>query len=484
MSSVDRILARLQLPPSVGSAAPAPEAASSAPALGTDRLALASRVLTAGRLRERPLAAADRALLDELGSAHFNYFRQHSHPSTGLTLDRSAPGSASSIAAVGFSLTAHGVGVHRGELSRAEGAAYTLKTLRTLAQGQQGTAADASGHKGFFYHFLKADSGKRAGKNELSTVDTALLMAGVLFSRNFYDNHSPEEQEIRRLATQLYEAVDWNWARNGKDTLTMGWSPEEGFLPHRWKGYNEGMLMLLLGLGSPTHPLPEASWQAFHRSNGFARGVNGEAYVPFGPHFGHQYSHAWVDFRGIQDRASRERGFDWFENSRRATLAQQDYAIRNPRGHQGYDALHWGITASDGPGRRTHTLEDGSSLRTRGYVARGTQGDVDDGTLAPTAAAASIAFAPEVVLPTLHHWRQEHPELWGPTGFVDAFNPSVAGSSPSGWVGHDRLGIDQGPIALMIENHRTGFVWEVMKRDPDLRRGLERAGFRGGWLGP
>jgi hypothetical protein len=464
-----------------------------------DRLALS------GPRTERALAPADRQLLDEITAAHVQFFVDQSDPKTGLTKDRSTPGSAASIAAAGFSLTAHGVAVHRGLMSRQEAVDYTLKMLRTLAAAPQGTGTDAAGYKGFFYHFLKPGTAARAGKNEVSTVDTALLMGGVLFARNYFDANTPDEAEIRRLSTQLYNRIDWPWALNGGKTLSLGWTPEPQklsfpmnvvqkvlgflgvpgwkdphFIPYRWSGYSEGMLMVLLGMGSPTHPLPADAWKAYHRADQKANGSNGP-YVPFGPMFGHQYSHTWIDFRGITDAASDQRGFDWAENSRRATLAQHAYAVANPEGFKGYGSLDWGITASDGPGAVTKVV-DGKERAFKPYLARAADPTLDDGTLAPTAVAGSLPFAPELVLPTLRHWKQDRPELWGRDGFADAFNPTFDAKKPSGWVASDRLGIDQGPIALMTENYRSDFVWDVMKRDPDLRRGLQRAGFTGGWL--
>ncbi|MDB5096097.1 MAG: hypothetical protein JWM80_518 [Cyanobacteria bacterium RYN_339] len=450
---------------------------------------------------DRPLSTADHQLLDQVTAAHLQYFLDHRNLKTGLVADSSAPGAPASVAAVGFALTSYGVAVHRGLLPREQAAHDALLALRTLANAPQGRSAGAAGYHGFFYHFMDPRTATRAGTSEVSTVDTALLMGGVLFARNFFDADSPEEREIRALSTKLYQGVDWNWALAGKDTLSMGWSPDKpklglvaglfdqaarlfsvpgqdpGFIPYRWGGYNEGMLMVLLGMGSPTHPLPASAWQAYHRSDGRAK----DGSVPFGPMFGHQYSQAWVDFRGINDAASKARGFDWAENSRRATLAQHAYAVRNPQGFAGYGPLDWGITASEGPGKITKWV-DGKLRAFLGYFARGAPSGKDDGTLAPTAVAASLPFAPEIVLPTLHHWRATRPELWGRDGFADAFNPTFDRTRPSGWVAPTRLGIDQGPIVLMTENFRSGFVWDVMKRDPDLRRGLERAGFTGGWL--
>lgn len=416
------------------------------------------------RAESRPAApmaaAAQEALLDEIERAHFRYFVDHSDPVTGLTKDRSTPASAASIAAVGFALTAWPIAAERGWVPRAEAAAYARKVLDTLWRAPQGPAAQGvAGHKGWFYHFLDPKTGHRAWNCELSTVDTALLMAGVRFARTYFDR--PAEAPIRDVADRLFARVDLAWARDGGKLFSMGWTPEKGFLPYHWKAYNESMILLLLALGHP-RPLPPAAWQDY-MAGVAARPLHGETHVPFGPHFGHQYSHAWIDFRGIDDATTRRLGFDWFENARRATRAQRNYAVANPKGWQGYGPLDWGLTACDGPGDT--------------YAARGIEPhDPDDGTIAPTAAAASLPYAPDLVLPTLAHWRRDRPELWGPDGFADAFNPTRS------WVDRDRLGIDQGPIVLMIENHRTGLAWDVMKRDPVLRAGLARAGFTGGWL--
>jgi hypothetical protein len=414
----------------------------------------------------------DNALLDELERAHFRYFVDQVDPATGLARDRSTASAPASIAAVGFGLTAYPIAVRHGWVERAAAAESTRKVLQTLWQAPQGDAPEGmAGAHGLFYHFLDSHA-SRAWHCELSTIDTALLMAGVRFARDYYDQ--PGEADIRTLADQLYNRVDWAWATNGQDRVSLGWKPESGFLPYGWGGYNEGMVLMLLGLGSATHPLAASAWTAFTRDEHPVERF-GQKYVPFAPLFGHQYSHAWVDFRGIKDAPMRALGFDYFENSRRATLAQHAYGLANSAGWKGYGDLDWGLTACDGPGDKTQALE-GKTRQFFGYLARGAPDGPDDGTIAPTAAAASLPFAPEVVMPTLRHWRKDRPELWGPDGFADAFNPTA------NWVDPDRLGIDQGPIVLMLENHRTGFVWDVMRHDAALKTGLHRAGFTGGWL--
>jgi hypothetical protein len=431
------------------------------------------KVAATGPSANPVLSASDNALLDELGRAHFQYFVNRTDSLSGLSADRTRPGAPASMAVIGFGLTVYPVAVSRGWIERASAADQTRKVLKTLWEAPQGCkSAGTSGSHGFFYRFVDCQTCLRLWNSEVSTVDTALLMAGVLFARGYYD--APEEADLRDLATRLFERVDWAWALHGGDRLSLGWKPKSGFLPFDWGGYNEAMILLLLAMGSSTHPIPAESWVAFTRDER-AGDFFGQHYVPFAPMFGHQYSHIWVDFRGIFDAPMRKNGFDYVENSRRAGLAQHAYAIKNPGGWKGYDALNWGLSACDGPGESTSTI-DGRQRTFFGYMARGAPDGPDDGTIAPSAVAASLPFAPEIVLPTLRHWWSERPDLWGEFGFAGSFNVT------KGWVNPDRIGIDQGPIALMIENYRTGMIWEVMRRDATLRRGLQRAGFNGGWL--
>ncbi len=431
-------------------------------------------------LYEVSAKACQEVLLEHLEKAHFDYFVEFSDPKTGLTRDRSTENSSCSIAGVGFSLSAHLAAAERGWISREAAADYTLKVLKTLWDAPQGeTATGASGYKGFFYHFIDPKTSLRAGSAELSTVDTALLMAGVLSTAEYFKGDTEKENEIRSLATKLYERVDWKWAMRGNDHMSMGWDPEAGFIDHEWKGYNEAMLLMVLAMASPTHPISPKSWKAYSDSYKVEH-VKGQPYIGFGPMFGHQYSHAWIDFAGIRDDTNRKMGFDYFENSRRAVQAQVDYAARNPNGWKGYDSLNWGITASDGPGLVKKFYQD-KPIQFHGYTARG-PGGFDDGTLAPTAVAASIPFAPELTIPTLALWRFTKPEIWSPYGFKDAFNPSFDTTKPSGWVAPDTLAIDQGPVVMMIENQRSGLYWKLMKNSKPISDGLRKAGFQGGWL--
>jgi hypothetical protein len=274
--------------------------------------------------------------------------------------------------------------------------------------------------------------------------------------------------------------------------IGMGWHPEKGMHPSDYKGYEEASLLYFLALGSPTHPISPDAWPARIRNYKWAT-FYGYEYVSYAPLFIHQYSHAWIDFRDIQDSFMRDKGIDYFENSRRATLAQRAYAVDNPTKFRDYSADVWGLTACNGPGGGKAEW-NGKPIQFHTYWARGASaGDVrDDGTIAPTAAAGSLPFAPEIVIPALKAMQQKYGErLFTKYGFLDAFNPTYAlvklkpssGSvHESAWYSDDYLGIDQGPIVMMIANHRNGLVWNVMKKNAYIVRGLCRAGFTGGWL--
>ena len=440
----------------------------------------------------RPAAAARSDLIEDIQHRTFRFFWETTDPRTGLAPDRWPTPSFSSIAAIGFALTAYPIGVSRGWITRTQARARTLATLDFLARAPQGPAADGvAGYKGFFYHFLDMRTGTRFARCELSTIDTALLMAGVLFAATWFDADHPDEARIRALGQALYAAVDWTWATPRAPFVAMGWHPERGFIPSDWDSYNEALILYLLALGSPTHPLPAETWDAwtarFEPSWTTARGA---PHLHFAPLFGHQYSQIWVDFRGIRDRYMAAKGIDYHENSRRATYAQRAYAVANPGGFKGYGPDIWGLTACDGPGDFTERL-DGRRREFFSYSARG-PGDRDDGTLAPTAALGSIAFAPEIVIPAARAMARRYPAIHGRYGFLDAFNPTLTRADPGmkhgrvvpgiGWVDSDHLGIDQGPIVVGIENHRSELVWRTMRRNPHLLRGLRRAGFKGGWL--
>jgi hypothetical protein len=439
-------------------------------------------------------AAAPPEVLSDLARRTFDFFWKTTNPENGLAPDRWPSRSPCSIAAIGFALTAYPIGVENGWIDRDAARARVLTTLKFLNGLPQGPAAEGvAGLNGFFYHFLDMQTGLRAGRCELSTVDTTLMLGGVLFCAGWFDRDNPDEAEIRRLAQALYERVDWAWAVRRKPLISMGWTPEHGWIRDDWTGYCEAMLVYLLALGSPTHPVGDDAWAGWCATyNRDWRTLWGQEHLTFPPLFGHQYSHVWVDFRGVRDAFMRSKGIDYFENSRRAVLAQKAYARANPGGWRGYGGEVWGLTACDGPGGVSAPV--GARRREiHGYWARGADatGSLDDGTIAPTAAAASLPFAPEIVIPAIEALKSRYPAVWGDYGFFDAFNPSLDHAArferggvegAAGWVDSDYLGIDQGPILAMFENWRTGLVWRVMRRDQHLRRGLERAGFTGGWL--
>lgn len=429
----------------------------------------------------------------------FRFFWVTVNRGNGLVPDRWPTPSFSSIAAVGFALPAYAVGVERGWCSRAEARDLTLTTLRFFWTAPQGEArAGTAGHKGFFYHFLDMRTGLRFRRVELSSVDTTLLLLGILFAGRYYDGSHPAEREIRSLAQAIYARADWNFFRSdGRAPISMGWHPETGLIPASWTGYNEAMAVNLLALAAPVHPAPATLWKTWTATYpGFWRGEGDQRHLAFAPLFGHQYSHIFIDFRGIRDAPMRAAGFDYFENSRRATYAQRAYCAANPMQWDGYSERVWGLTACDGPGRFTLPFR-GDRRQFRGYSARGPAGQpdgFDDGTIAPTAALGSLPFAPEIVVPCAEAMLREHgARLYRRFGFVDSFNPSFrytdvraeAGivDPQQGWVARDHLGIDQGPILLQAANHRNGFVWRMMRDVPAVRRGLQLAGFTGGWLG-
>ena len=436
----------------------------------------------------------DDVFLNDVQQRTFRWFWDLTNPQNGLTPDRAPTKSFSSVAAVGFALTAYPVGVERGWVSRDQARDRTLTTLRFFWEAPQGSQpTGVTGYKGFFYHFLDMQTGLRFQTVELSTIDTSLLLAGILFCREYFDRPDSAEAQIRALADSIYFRVDWPWAQTKAPLVSMGWHPEKGFIDSDWNGYDEGMIVYVLALASPTHPVPPEAWNAWTRTYEWGT-FYGQTHVAFAPLFGHQYSHVWIDFRRIQDAYMRGKGIDYFENSRRATLSQRAYAIENPKGWTGYGTQLWGLTASDGPHDTTLVIRGAPRLFYT-YSARGAASNEtrDDGTIAPTAVGGSVPFAPEITIPALRSMRDRYNgALYNQYGFVDAFNLTwPAGVAPReggvkagiGWVDTDQLGIDQGPIIAMIENHRSDLVWRYMRKSPYIRKGLERAGFTGGWLG-
>lgn len=422
-------------------------------------------------------------ILDHLQWTTLLYDLHETNPDNGLVRDKTDPTAPCSIAAVGMALATLPVAIERGLFFRPFAAKMARRRLRFLHDLSQGPDPDASGYHGFFYHFLDIDTGRRVWQCELSTIDSAFLFAGMLTAGTYFDNETADEAEVRQLADALFRRADWNWARDGGSTLTHGWKPESGFLPYRWQGYDEGLLLYVLGLGSPTYPLPPESYDAFCSTYEWKQ-LYGRELLYSGPLFTHQLSHLWIDFRGIRDRFMRDRGSDYFENSRQAAFVQQAYAVDNPKQFAGYGEHCWGFTACDGPGWVKRVV-DGVERQFFDYIARGAPFGPDDGTVAPWVVVASLPFAPEIVVPTVRHLAGlkvgGHDRQYG---FKPSFNQTFrVDDSPTGWwVTPYYFGIDQGPVVLMIENYRSGLIWEVMRRCPYLVAGLQRAGFTGGWL--
>lgn len=429
----------------------------------------------------------------------FAFFWETANPHNGLVPDRWPTPSFCSIASVGFALTAYPIGVARGWCTRKTARDRTLTTLRFFWHAPQGPAASGTaGNAGFFYHFLDMESGLRFRDVELSSVDTTILLMGILFTAEYFDGPDADEAEIRRLAHAIYARADWNFFRSdGRAGVSMGWHPEHGLIERNWTGYNEGKFVTILGLGAPDHPLPDDAWQTWTAPYPrFWRGEGAMRHLAFAPLFGSQYSETWIDFRGILDAAMRAAGFDYFENARRETHANRAYCIANPMGWDGYRPDIWGLTACDGPGGGKLPFK-GKIAEFFGYAARGPVGEPDgrdDGTIAPTAALGAIAFAPDLAIAAAAAMLREHGAgLYGRYGFKDSFNPSFRYPDVTlsngvvdphhGWYASDYLGIDQGPILAMAANYRDDFVWRHMRRSPPIARGLRRAGFTGGWLG-
>jgi hypothetical protein len=411
----------------------------------------------------------------------FRYFAQEINLENGLVRDSTRRGSPSSIAAVGFALTAYPIAVQRKYLSRSEAIKRTLTTLRFFHDAPHGTQPDATGYKGFYYHFLDMKTGRRHRKCEISTIDTTYLLAGALTAATYFDGKTKNEREVRTLAELLYKRADWQWAQHGALTVSHGWKAESGFIRYRWTGYSEALILYVLGLASPTSPLPAESYGAWTRTYKWKK-LYGHEFLYAGPLFIHHLSHMWIDFRGIQDEYMSGKAINYFENSRRAIYAQQAYAMRNPKKFVGYGRFSWGVTATDGPGPAERRV-NGRRVHFFDYKARSIPYGPDDGTLAPWAVVASLPFAPEVVLPSLARLNKDYPEITNQYGFKCSYNPTFISGKRKGWVSKGYYGLDQGPIIMMIENYRSGLIWRLMRRCPYIVDGLRRAGFRGGWLG-
>jgi hypothetical protein len=407
---------------------------------------LAGAAQTDSENPEHRFTSADEQFLDELERAGCLFFVEQADPRTGLVKDRNRaddpndPRQVASIAATGFGLTAMCIGAERGWVPRANAQAQVLRTLQFLYN-------KLPQEHGFFFHFIDARTGERVWKCELSSIDTAILLCGVLTCRQFF-----ADAELRRLARQIYERVDWPWLLDADQVLRHGWKPESGFLKARWDTYCELMMLYLLALGSPTHPIPPEAWHAWKRPSFEYAGIR---YInPAAPLFVHQYSHAWFDFRHQRDRYA-----DYFENSVQATRAHRLFCLDLRKRFPQFGEELWGISASDSA---------------KGYVAWGGPPEHGplDGTCVPCAAGGSIPFLPVETVRVLRAMRERFgSKIWRRYGFVDAFNPHT------GWVAPDVIGIDVGITLLMAENARSGLVWKTFMRNAEARRGMELAGF-------
>ncbi len=383
----------------------------------------------------------DQALLNKIEKDTLQYFTRFSDKITGLTKDSSRTGSPSSVAATGFALAAYAIGDSRGWIPQDYAYKRILTTLQTLRH-------KAAHQEGFFYHFLDARTGKRVWGSEASSIDTSLAIAGALLAARYYPG-----TEIEKLAHELYERVNWKWMMNNSDFICMGWTPESKFLPYYWDSYNELMLLVALAVGSPTSPAPPEAWERWLRSEGTYNGHK-VVYASTGSLFTYQFSHAYIDFRMLDDR-----GIDFFENSREATLANREYSMSFSGQYKGYSESSWGLSASVGPG---------------GYKAYGGKpgGGLQDGTIAPYAALSSIVFTPELSTQAARFFYDRYQkELYGNFGFKDAFNLDKQ------WWASEYLGIDQGITLLMLENYLNGeIVWKKFMELPAIKKWVELTG--------
>lgn len=404
------------------------------------RREVAAQATTAG-----VLSAEDHQFLNDLEKANFQFFWEQTNPKTGLVKDRcnvlaNDNGFVGSIAATGFGLTALCIGEKRAFISRLAAEERVLATLRSLW-------SKLPNHRGFFYHWANVNTGERVWDAEVSSVDTTILLCGVLACREYFDT-----DEIRELADNIFDRVEWTWLSEDTSLLPHGWTPEIGFLPYRWDNYSELMMMYLLGLGSNAFPLREETWNAWKR---LKFEFDGLRYIgSFAPLFVHQYSQAWFDFRHKRDKYA-----DYFQNSVTATDAHRLFCLELGKRFPSYSDDLWGITASDSPA---------------GYVIWGGPPAVGpiDGTVVPSAAGGSLPFLPQPVMRVLRNIKNRYPSAWSKYGFVNAFNPLKS------WFDSDVIGIDTGITMLMAENVRTGFVWDIFMKSEEARRGMQRAGFK------
>ncbi|MEO7052553.1 MAG: glucoamylase family protein [Rhodanobacter sp.] len=425
---------------------------------------------------------SDDAMLDRLQRAAFGYFVETMNPANGLVPDTSREHSPVSIAVVGFALSVYPAAVERGWMERAEALRRSLLALRFFRDSDQSGSPTATGYKGFYYHFLDIQSGTRVWQSELSMIDSAMLIAGMLAAATYFDADNAAETELRQMADMLYRRVDWSWSQDDAKTICQGWKPESGYLHYGWEGYSEAILLYALALGSPTHPISTDCYMGWTATYQWEN-LYDQDFLYAGPLFVHHFSHAWVDLRGIRDSFMREKDSDYFENSRRAVVVQRRYAQLNPHQFVGYDRNCWGLSACDGPTDDRPDLRN-EPRRLFGYAARGVPYGPDDGTLSPPSVLTSLPFAPELALAALRNMALRHPQILTQDRLAASFNASVADADGNAWVSPGHYGLDQGAVFMMIENHRSGWIWQLLRGCSYLRVGLQHAGFGGGWLDP
>lgn len=423
---------------------------------------------------------ADDALLERLQRAAFGYFVETMNPANGLVPDTSRENSPVSIAVVGFALSVYPAAVERGWMDRGEAVQRCLLALRFFHASDQSGSPTATGFKGFYYHFLDIHTGTRVWQSELSMIDSALLIAGMLTAAAYFQADNTAEAELRALADMLYRRVDWRWSQDDSGTIRQGWKPECGYLHYGWEGYSEAIVLYALAMGSPTHPVsPEcyAGWEATYQWEN----LYNQDFLYAGPLFVHHFSHAWVDLRGIRDAFMRQKRSDYFENTRRAVNVQRRYTQLNPNEFVGYDRNCWGLSACDGPTDEQPNINN-EPRRLFGYAARGVPYGPDDGTLSPPSVLASVPFAPELALGALRNMLLRYPEILTNDRLATSFNASVCDARGRPWVSPGHYGLDQGIVFMMIENHRSGSIWRWLRGCAPLVDGLRKAGFAGGWL--
>ena len=381
----------------------------------------------------------DLALLNKIERDSIQYFIRLSDKKTGLTRDSSRSGAPASVAATGFPLAAIAIGQSRGWIEPKQAEKQIHKTLQTLLN-------HAAHEKGFLYHFLDPQTGQRIWNSEASSIDTALVAAGALLAAQYYPGTA-----IEKMARQIYERIEWRWMMNGSMLMGMGWKPESGFLPYYWDSYNEHLILQALAIGSPTHPIPVKAWEEWARNEDVYNGKQ-IVYSYSGSLFTYQFTQAYIDFRSLNDR-----GINYAENSRLATIANREYSLSFKKERASYEENSWGLSASVGPG---------------GYKAYGAKpGEgLQDGTLAPYAALSSIVFTPEESIAAVKHFYNEYGKnIYGKFGFKDAFNLDKA------WWAEEYLGIDQGISVLMLENYlNDGAIWKKFMGLNEIKRWIEK----------